>query len=236
MTLTLSPQAIVDVKIGSVAEVIRGSSPAWKYTSAERGVPWSRYTWDFFEYKEEGETSPPYKPGDIVRCRVERGNEKSNSNYDPKTDLFAYWVDATAVGIEAELFPQDSRHVARHLMSDITGEESVSAPPAPRPPVVDDNFYNQDEEVEELFDELPDVERVFDPQVNWEAIKDFEIDRQKIYIRQSALDKAIPLVTTIMIGEPEPWSSAKTLNTVNKLVDELSLILWGQYVQKTEEE
>ena len=236
MTLTLSPEAIIDIKIGTVAEGFIGKNSAWKYQSVERGVPWTRYPWDFSVFKQEGETSPPYKPGDIVRCRVERGKEKTSSNYDPKTSLLAYWVNVTSMGIEADAYPEDPQHVTRYLMSDITGEESVSAPPAPRPPVVDDNVWNQDEEVEELFDELPAVERVFDPQVNWEAIKDFEIDRQKIYIRQSALDKAIPLVTTIMIGEPEPWSSAKTLNTVNKLVDELSLILWGQYVQKTEEE
>jgi len=83
---------------------------------------------------------------------------------------------------------------------------------------------------------LPVVERVFDPQVNWESIKDFEIDKQKIFIRQSALDKAVPLITNMMIGDPEPWSAEKTLNHVNMVIDELALMIWGQYVPKSEEE
>jgi len=236
MTLTSVPQAIVDIKIDTVAEGSIGNNPAWKYSSVEYGVPWSKYKFAFSVFKQEGETSPPYKPGDIARCRVERGKEKRDSNYDPKTSLLAYWVNVTSMGIEADTYPEDPQHVTRHLMSDITGTEPVSAPSAPRPPVVDDNFYNQVEEVEELFDELPVVERVFDPQVNWESIKDFEIDKQKIFIRQSALDKAVPLITNMMIGDPEPWSAEKTLNHVNMVIDELALMIWGQYVPKSEEE
>ena len=236
MNLTSVPQAIIPIQIGTVAEGFIGKNSAWKYQSVEYGVPWSKYPFDFSVFKQEGETSAPYKPGDIVRCRVERGKEKTSSNYDPKTSLLAYWVNVTSMGIEADIFPQDPQHVTRYLMSDITGEESVSASSAPRPPVVDDNFYNQVEEVEELFDELPAVERVFDPQVNWESIKDFEIDKQKIFIRQSALDKAVPLITNMMIGDPEPWSTEKTLNHVNMVIDELALMIWGQYVPKSEEE
>jgi len=39
-----------------------------------------------------------------------------------------------------------------------------------------------------------------------------------------------------MIGDPEPWSAEKTLNHVNMVIDELALMIWGQYVPKSEEE
>lgn len=238
----MTMQAVVDVTIESCAEGFMDRNqkfPAWILKSTEGGAPWTKWKQDIKAPREADEKVPPYSPGDTVRCRVERGRENPNSKYDANESLYAYYVDVTAVGVQSPLVPEDPRELSNYLMADILGTGPVAPPPMesapPLPPFPDDIAFPEFEDDQPTLEDPP-IERIFDPQVNWESIKDFKLDEQKIWIRQSALDKAVPLITNMMIGDPELWSPEKTLNRVNTVVNELALMVWGQYKPKAEPE
>ena len=233
-------EAIVETRVSNIAVGdVRWGNPVYIYKIPEKAAPWTGYAAEF-EWKRNPEdlnvaTAPLLSQVEAqqpIRVKIQVGNKKAKSRY---TNMHGYYIDVIDIGVQEPCTPKDWRDpdkLSEFLLKDKDGISPAGAGqitilPSDVPIDISTPFPNGVPE-DPFFDEVViDVPWTNKPDAK--LLTPFELMTKQIYVRQTAIDKAIQATRDFMVADPNPWTADVYCGMVNKFTDKFADVIWGEY-------